>query len=401
LRKPRHTEVQVLAIDAQERSVLAAIRCLGAAGYGVRAAATTCLAPGLWSRGCAKREVLPDPRGSLEAFLDRLAKVARDERPDLLLPGTDFSLYAVSLARDRLEPHMRLALPEHAIVERALDRACLAQCASTVGLGVPDSEICERVEDAAEVAASYGYPVLVKPVRAVVHTAGGVVRRASRLAGDVAQLHDAFAGSGPCIVQRRSAGTVLSFAGVAGDGSLHGAVVSRYLRTWPVAAGNVSFSETIEVSDALHERVRSLVSAIGWEGLFELELIERPDGRIAAIDFNPRPYGSLSLARAAGVPLATIWCQWALGQSGSFVAARSGVRYRWEDGDIRHLVWQLRAGNPRAALDVARPGRGVAHAYAQAADPAPAVLRGAELMRDGLRRGRARRTAAARQRRGA
>jgi predicted ATP-grasp superfamily ATP-dependent carboligase len=389
LRKPRNTcTPQILVTDGQERSVLAAIRCLGAAGYRVSGTATSWLAPGLWSRRCSGRIVLADPRDCVDAFLGQLEAVARAERPDLLLPGTDFSLYAISLARDRLEPHVRLALPDHAIVERALDRAYVEKCASRAGLAVPESRVCERVELAAEVAASYGYPVLIKPVRAVVQTGGRLVRHASRLAGDVAQLRDACARLGPCIVQRRHAGTVLSFAGVAGNGSLHAAVASRYLRTWPAAAGNVCFSETIEVSETLHERVQSLVGAIGWEGLFELELIELAGGRHEAIDFNPRPYGSLSLARAAGVPLATIWCRWALGQPGSFATARAGRRYRWEDADLRHLIWQLRAGDPGAALGAARPGRGVAHAYFQAADPAPAAMRVAELTRDGLRKGR-------------
>ena len=181
---------------------------------------------------------------------------------------------------------------------------------------------------------------------------------------------------------------MLSFAGVAGNGSLHAAVASRYLRTWPATAGNVCFSETIEVSETLHARVQSLVGAIGWEGLFELELIELADGRHEAIDFNPRPYGSLSLARAAGVPLATIWCRSGLGQPGSFATARAGLRYRWEDGDLRHLIWQLRAGEPGAALGAAGPGRGVAHAYFLLADPAPAAMRVAELLRDGVRKGR-------------
>ncbi len=92
---------------------------------------------------------------------------------------------------------------------------------------------------------------------------------------------------------------------------------------WSPQAGNVSFPETIEASGGLCERVLSLVTAIGWHGLFELELIEPGDGRIGAIDFNRRPYGSLWLGVAADAPLAAIWCRWALGQAGAGMHERS------------------------------------------------------------------------------
>ena len=71
--------------------------------------------------------------------------------------------------------------------------------------------------------------------------------------------------------------------------------LARYSRTWLPDAGGASFSQTIEVPPRLEERVRSLLEDLGWEGLFELELIERGDGAYAAIDLNPR---SLRLARA-------------------------------------------------------------------------------------------------------
>jgi hypothetical protein len=98
---------RILITDAQERSVLAAVRCLGDAGYRVTASAGVRLAPGLWSRRCSARRRLPDPRAGLEAFLTRLEALLRDERHDLLLPGTDASLYAISIGRARLEPHIQ------------------------------------------------------------------------------------------------------------------------------------------------------------------------------------------------------------------------------------------------------------------------------------------------------
>jgi hypothetical protein len=53
------------------------------------------------------------------------------------------------------------------------------------------------------------------------------------------------------------------------------------------------------------------------------------------------------------------------------VRGRPGVRYRWEDGDLKHLLWQLRRARFGAAAAVLVPRRRVAHAYFELRDPLP------------------------------
>jgi predicted ATP-grasp superfamily ATP-dependent carboligase len=221
--------------------------------------------------------------------------------------------------------------------------------------------------------------VLVKPLRTVVETAGAAHRRASVVAPGADRVQAAARAFGTCIVQRRVRGDVVSFGGVATDRGLLAFAVSRYARTWPVDGGNVSFSETIAAPVGLAEQVQALVARLGWIGLFELELIEDESGGFAAIDFNPRAYGSLGLAVAAGVPLPVLWCEWLLGARPEPAAARIGERYRWEDADLRHLASRLRAGDLRSALTVATPRRNVTHAYFQLRDPAPSLARGLQV----------------------
>jgi predicted ATP-grasp superfamily ATP-dependent carboligase len=156
----------------------------------------------------------------------------------------------------------------------------------------------------------------------------------------------------------------------------------------------VCFSETIPRPPGLVERVEALTTELGWEGMFELELMEHPNGSFGAIDFNPRAYGSLALAVAAGVPLPALWCSWVLGERVEPMQARPGVRYRWEDADLRYLRWQLWARDLDRALRVMRPHRGVVHAYFRFSDPAPSLARMIELARIAAsrRRGRTLRT---------
>jgi hypothetical protein len=105
-------------------------------------------------------------------------------------------------------------------------------------------------------------------------------------------------------------------------------------------------------------------------------------GQLAAIDFNPRPYGSLSLAVAAGAPLPALWCTWCAGERRAQVAARPGVRYRWEDADLRHALWQMRKGNWPAGIAAVRPHRATVHAYFRLGDPGPIAARALQLVRE-------------------
>jgi predicted ATP-grasp superfamily ATP-dependent carboligase len=127
---------------------------------------------------------------------------------------------------------------------------------------------------------------------------------------------------------------------------------------------------------ALEDMVERLLAVIGWEGIFELELIQSGPRHFVPIDFNPRPYGSMALATAAGVPLATIWCDWLLGRRPQPARARPGCRYRWEDGDLRHLAWQLRRRHYGAAVASLRPHRDVTHAHFKLTDPLPLLASG-------------------------
>lgn len=360
--------------------MLAAVRCLHDGGYAVTGTATTRLAPGLWSRYCSRRMLLPDPRTDVEAFVAPLARLLQASRHEVLIPGTDASLYAVSKHRERLTPLVRLGLPDHDAVELALDKSAVAEHAERAGLAPPEALVCASREQALEAARSFGFPVLVKPVRTVEERDAGLRRLSTVLAGDAHALELAHRRLGTSIVQRRLAGSVVGVGGVATSDGVLGAVYSRYARIWPPEAGSASFSETVSPPPALMAGTDALVRSLGWRGLFQLELIEDLDGTLHAIDFNPRAYGSMGLARPAGVPLASLWCASLIGDRPAPVSGRPGVRYRWEDADARHIRRLVSVGDYRAAARAAAPASGVTHAFMRASDPLPFVARGGQLL---------------------
>jgi predicted ATP-grasp superfamily ATP-dependent carboligase len=366
----------VLVTDVHERGLVATCRGLAAAGFRVAAATHTRLAPALWSRACSERLLIPDPLADEDGFIAALRAHLASGAYAVLIPASDQALELVSARRAELEAHTRIGLPAHAVVQRALNKRQLGEHAQAVGLSPPETVLCESSEEALHAAAQLSYPVLVKPERVVERAPAAARRHASKLVrsrGELAAMMDGR--PGPVLVQRYVAGTLMAYAGVRAGGRVVARVASRYSRTWRPDAGHASFSESFAPPPDLATRTDALLDRLEWHGMFQLQLLARVDGSFSALDFNPRPYGSMALALKAGVNIPAIWCRFLLGTNGAAADADVGVSYRWEDGDFRHLLWMLARRRYREASRVLRPRRRTTHAYFAATDPLPLAAR--------------------------
>jgi predicted ATP-grasp superfamily ATP-dependent carboligase len=378
---------KVLVTDAEERAMLAAGRCLHAAGYHVSMIAFGRPAAGHWSRFCDERLVLPSPVRDVDGFVRGLEAIVERDRYAVLLPGGDAALRTISRHRSVLEPKVMLGMPSHEVVERVVDKIELVHAAAEAGIACPPTLICSGSAEASAAAATLGFPVVVKPRQTVFEVDGGTRQLSSRIVWDEEQLAQLVKALGDrCLVQQRKQGPIYSCSGVRADGRLLAFATSRYSRTYPVDGGPVAFAQTVEPPPDLRRRVEAMLSLLGWQGIFEVELVHGADGAFCVIDMNPRVFGSLSLVTTAGAPLAAIWCDWLLGRDPRPAVARAGVHYRWEDADARHLLWQLRHGRVRAALAVARPHRRVVHAHFRRQDPGPLLARLLYMARSGASR---------------
>jgi D-aspartate ligase len=364
----------VLLTDAHARSTVGTGECLARHGYRVGAATSDPPAPGQWSRHVSSRLRLCDPREHPRRFAEEVAAAVAKGRFATVLPGSDASVLALSNHRETFDEDFQLGLPPREVVDRCVNKVTMLSDAAEAGLTSPQSIPCADPGEARATAASLGYPVLLKPRQTVFDDADGLKQRQTFIAEDEASLLATLPEFGlPCLLQRFERGSVVSIAGVAAGDRLLALTYSRYARTWPPLGGPVSASQTADPPGELARSVHSLIEALGWQGIFELELIEKVDGGFAAIDFNPRLYGSIALAAKAGAPIPAVWCDWLLRDEAVECAAAPGVHYRWEEAEIRNVLRSLSAGRLREAFATARPRRPLARAYARWSDPGPAM----------------------------
>ena len=372
----------VLLVDAGERAAVAACRSLARAGYRVGTASSQHPAPASWSRCSERRFSLPNPRLDPAAFAGRVGEIAATHGYSTALPCSEGALWAISANREALPGgDFRLGMPDPAAVARCTSKESLLEAAPGAGLAAPTTRRCADRAEALAAAEGLGFPLVVKPRSTVFGEPGNARHQASSIATDPEALRAKLGEAGwPCLLQALERGPVVSLGGVVAEGRLLALACSRYLRTWPADAGPVCFSRSIDPPAPLAEAAGRLVAALGWEGIFELELAQREDGEFAVLDFNPRVYGSLALAVRAGAPLPAIWCDWLFEGREARSRAVAGVFYRWEDADARYAARCLRAGNARRAASVLRPRRRVAHPYLRWDDPLPMLVRGLAIL---------------------
>ena len=289
-------------------------------------------------------------------------------------------MIAISKHRHLLESHIRLGLPPHDVVTRSYEKTVVMDWATTASLSPPTSIVCADRSEAVAAADHIGFPVMVKPSRSQLldQRLNRLRHQPSRIASEanvLKRMLDVL--DVPIIIQRYvQDASVLSVSGVIAEGRVLAMATSRYHRTWPPSAGAASFSETMATPTTLATSVQTFLEGVGWQGIFEIELLASKGGRFSLIDFNPRVYGSMALAIEAGVNLPVIWCDWLLGRDLRPAIASPHIRYRWESGEAHSLLWRIRRGEFGEAASIARPRSRVVHALFRFRDPAP-LLAGA------------------------
>jgi predicted ATP-grasp superfamily ATP-dependent carboligase len=368
---------RVLLTSGEQHYVVAACRALRRAGFLVTMGASFHPALGHVSRYRSARVWLPDAHREPDRHVDAIRRTLRSQHHDVLIPGDEASLLAISERRGSLAGLTLIGLPPHDDVVRSLDKIRQLELAQAADIAVPASIVCADGPDAEKAAATFGYPILLKPARSQVAIGGVLRHQKSLMVALPDELMRALPLVGtPFLVQRAIlGGSVFSYAGVFAGGALQAASFARYRRTWPPAAGSASYAETLPVPAGLSGRIARFLELIKHEGIFEAEFVGRDMADMCFIDFNPRVYGSLVLAVTAGANLPAVWCRWLLDGQQPPEWAAAGVGYRWEEGEVHNLLDRIRQRRLREALDIVRPRRHVVNALFQLDDPGPFVWR--------------------------
>jgi predicted ATP-grasp superfamily ATP-dependent carboligase len=362
--------VNVLVTGGDHVGALAAVRALRRAGYGPWVAASGPQAYAARSRAAAGVIFAPDAGRDPDGFIERLRVAAADVGVRAVLCGTERDLVAVAGSRDRLGG-LATGTPDPAVVRRITSKATVNELARQVGISIP--ETIEVGRATLPDTSGLSPPLAVKPMRSeLASSAGGLVHRnveRVETRDQLRRLPSALPGE-RLLVQPWLHGPLGAICGVAWQGEVVAAMHQRARRIWPPDVGVSAYAHTVERDPELEDRVASLIGLLGWSGIFQAQFIHADTGP-HLIDLNPRIYGSLALATAAGVNLPAIWVALLTGSPVPARTYRVGVRYRSEELDSRALLHLVMTGRSAEAWRGLIPRRHTVHAVGALADPFP------------------------------
>jgi len=277
--------------------------------------------------------IMTDPGTADSTYIEPLTvesveRIIAKERPDALLPNlggqTGLNLASALHKAGVLKKYgVKIIGVKADAIERGEDREAFKDTMKKLGIDVPRSETCLSVEEAEKVASKLGYPVVIRPAYTLGGTGGGIAYNNEEL------RTIALRGLSASLIHQ-----VLIEEAVIGWEELELEVV-RDERRQKIT---VCFIENIDamgvhtgdsfcvapmltVPKELQKKMQDLsykiVDAIGVVGGTNIQFAHNPkDGRLVAIEINPRTSRSSALAsKATGFPIARISAKLAAGIS--------------------------------------------------------------------------------------
>jgi predicted ATP-grasp superfamily ATP-dependent carboligase len=346
----------ILVLDANQRSALAAIRSLGRRGMRVIAGDHVTPTLGAASRYAVDSVLYADPARSAARFVEEVSAAVRRFRIDTVLPATDLTTMLLVSQPESIRP-ARLAAPSPRSYEALTDKRALIELARTVDVATPDTRVARTPAEIRDAAEEFGYPLVLKPARSRYLRGDQVISTAVRVIDSAAELPQTAAALPyledlPCLVQRFIPGHgagIFAFCGPDGPAAWF---AHKRIREKPPSGGVSVLSESVAVDPAMQAMAARLLSASRWSGVAMIEFRITPAGVPYLMEVNGRLWGSLQLAIDCGVDFPRLLCELVSEPATAWVAPPAyvqGRRLRWLLGDVDNLILQARASGHGAA----------------------------------------------------
>jgi len=347
---------RVLLLGDDLRAFLAIARSLGRRGVEVHAAPSDFSSPALKSRYIAASHRLPpyplDPR----AWEAALARLIADFDFRKIVPTSDSGLFmlrhhAGALGRDRI------GIANEAALGIFSDKANTRALAERHGVKVALGKLVGGGESAEDLAGALGLPLVLKP-RASYALGDIATKRSARVVRDRAEL-DRQLRTGAwdgCVAESFFPGIGVGLSVLAREGRILFAYQHRRLHE--SSETGASTRRVSEPADpALLAAAEPLAAAARLDGvaMFEFRL-DRRSGRHVLLEVNPRFWGSLPLAVAAGADFPALWWDLTLHDRGGRGAYEGGVLKADLTGEFDRVVNRFEAASGLARLRAAAAG---------------------------------------------
>ena len=276
--------------------------------------------------------IMTDPEMADRTYVEPLtsefvASIIARERPDALLPtvgGQTALNLAVELEKDGALAAYGVELIGASVeaIKVAEDRLRFRDAMQSIGIDVPASAYARSVDEALSLVGQFGFPVIVRPSFTLGGIGGGIAYNIEELR-EVADRGISLSPVHEILVEASVIGWKEFELEVMRDVADNFVVVCSIENVDPMGihtGDSVTVAPALTLSDKEYQRMRDaarrIIRRVGVEtGGSNIQFAVHPgDGRMVAIEMNPRVSRSSALAsKATGFPIAKIAAKLALG----------------------------------------------------------------------------------------
>ncbi len=286
------------------------------------------------SKYCKRFHLIPGFQES--EYIPALLEVCKQERIDIVLPVHQEDLIEIAKSKDLFERSgFRLPIPAYPLIELAIDKYRMARLARANGISTPETNLLGEIS-IGDLGRRIALPILVKLRRSTGQRGQRKIDSIEDFEVHIQSLLERYAEE-EIIIQEYIPGTVHEAMYTVGllfdhNHQLKACVPLKKIRSRPYTGGTAICTVADNRPDVREMALKLMGAFDEWEGIADIEIKVDPQGQPKFIELNPRPWGSIYGAFAAGVDFPMLWlkvglredidmvCEFKEGVYGSFLS---------------------------------------------------------------------------------
>lgn len=295
-------------------SSVACFRSLGRKGIRTIGVSEVPNAPSSRSKYCHETQRVPSPKTDLDGYARALLTIAK--RPDVatFVPLREADIYVLSKHREAFAEHVHAPWPGFDALEPVRDRSQLHERARQVGVPVPRTAPLDQWDGWDDVT-------VVKSRYSLVRDGGGSFYESPRFfrpetAPTASEIESLIADMGhvPMAQEYVPGDREHGFFALCVDGTPVVTFQHERVRSFRYYGGASAYRKSVNIPE-LEAAGSRLLRDLDWHGPAMVEFKHDPrDDEFKLMEINPRFWGSLPLACAAGVDFPYRYYQLAVGE---------------------------------------------------------------------------------------
>ncbi len=276
--------------------------------------------------------IMTDPEMADATYIEpihwqTLARIIERERPDALLPtmgGQTALNTALDLVREGVLERYQVELigASQTAIDKAEDRDLFRQAMKKIGLDMPKSAIAHSLEEAHQVQAQIGFPVIIRPSFTLGGSGGGIAYNQEEFE-EICRRGLDLSPTSELLIEESVLGWKEFEMEVVRDRADNCIIVCSIENLDPMGihtGDSITVAPAQTLTDKEYQRMRNASLAVLREigvdtGGSNVQFAINPkDGRMIIIEMNPRVSRSSALAsKATGFPIAKVAAKLAVG----------------------------------------------------------------------------------------